>query len=110
MGSTNTPTEVESVPTGWAIIARNESVVQIIDTLLDLPPRREFNKTELAEIAAVSRKSVHTHVDLLLELGILDEVADTSPQRYRFDPSSEVARAIVTLDGAVNNAGPHAGR
>lgn len=103
------PGVADTAATGWTVLAKNDSVVDIIDTLLDLPPRREFNKTELANLAGVSRKSVYTHIGLLLTLGILTEVPDTSPQRYRFDPENEVATALITLDGAVNNAGPYAG-
>ncbi|MFB6199163.1 MAG: winged helix-turn-helix domain-containing protein [Halobacteriaceae archaeon] len=106
--STAAPGEAGDYPTGWGLIARNRSVVNIVDTLLDLPPHREFNKSELAELADVSRKSVHTHLDLLLELGIVEEVPETSPQRYRFDPESEISTLIIKLDGAINNAGPEA--
>lgn len=97
-------------PTGWGVIAKNDSVVEILDTLLDMPPHREFNKSELAEFADVSRKSVHNHIDLLLYLGIMTEVPETSPTRYRFNPENEVAEAFIRLDAAVNNAGPHAGK
>lgn len=102
-------TDVEEPTTGWKLIARNDSVVDVIDTLLDVPPRREFNKSELAEHADVSRKSVHSHIDLLVALEVLEEVPGTSPQRYRFDPQSPVSSALVRLDGAVNNAGPFSG-
>lgn len=103
---TAAPGEAGDHPTGWDVIARNRSVVKIVDALLDLPPHREFNKTELADFADVSRKSVHTHFELLLELGIVEPVPKTSPQRYRFEPENDVAKAIIQLDGAVNNAGP----
>lgn len=106
---TKGPEELDAPPTGWAVIAKRDSVVDIIDALLDLPPHREFNKTELARHADVSRKSVHNHIGLLLYLGVMSEVPDTSPQRYRFDPENEVATALIELDGAVNNAGPYAG-
>lgn len=112
MRGTRTPrTHVEAgdVATGWTVIAKNDSVVDIIDTLLDMPQKREFNKSELAEFAGVSRKSVHNHIDLLLQLEVVAEVPGTSPQRYRFDADSEVAEHLIRLDGAVNNAGPHAG-
>lgn len=92
--------------TGWRVIARNNSVVEIIDALLDMPPHREFNQSELAEFADVSRKSVHNHLGLLLDLDIVTEVPNTSPQRFRFNPESDISQAIVRLDGAVNNAGP----
>jgi DNA-binding transcriptional ArsR family regulator len=94
--------------TGWRVIADNPSMVAIIDTLLSLPDRREFNKSELAEFADVSRRSVQTHTSTLLRLGVVEEVPNTSPPRYRFDPGSEVSEALVRLDGAVNRNGPHA--
>lgn len=77
----------------------------MIDALLDLQPRREFNQTELAELAGVSRQSVGRHLELLLETGIIEPVANTNPQRYRFDEKSSVSEAIVRLDGAMNAAG-----
>lgn len=102
-----TPESTGDIPTGWGVIARNRSVVEIVDALLDMPPHREFHKSELAEFADVSRKSVHNHIELLLALDIVSEVPETSPQRYRFNPESEVSQALIQLDGAVNNAGPH---
>lgn len=92
-------------PSGWLAIALNQSIAYIIDALLDLPPRREFNQTELAEMAGVSRQSVSTHIDFLLAVSIVEPVEGTSPQRYRFYPESNVSRALVALDGAMNRAG-----
>lgn len=102
----NVPEGVSEPLTGWSVIARNRSVVDIVDALLDLPPHREFNKSELADLADVSRKSVHNHLGLLLALGVVVEVEGTSPQRYRFHPEGEVSEAVIRLDGVVNNAGP----
>ncbi|WP_248518058.1 MarR family transcriptional regulator [Salinarchaeum laminariae] len=93
-------------PTGWLVLARHESVATIVDALLDHPPHAQFTQTELADAAEVSRQSVHRHLDLLLDLGVLEPVEGTSPRRYRFDPESDVSEAIVRLDGAVNAAGP----
>ena len=95
-------------PSGWLVLTRNESVPYIVDALLDGPPQREFNQTELAEHAGVSRQSVGRHLDLLVDIGVLEPVDGTSRQRYRFDPDSPVSEAIVRLDGAMNAAGPEA--
>lgn len=92
-------------PSGWLALTKNESVPYVVDALLDLPTGREFNQTELAEHAGVSRQSVSRHLDLLLTAGILEPVPDTSPQRYRFDEESPVSRALIRLDGAMNDAG-----
>ena len=93
----------EQFPTGWLVLAKNESAAKIIDALLDLPPYREFNQTELADMAGVSRQSVRNHKELLLSVGVIEHVQNTS--RYRFDPKSEVSKAIIQLDGAMNSAG-----
>lgn len=96
-------------PSGWLILTRNESVPFIVDALLDHPPRREFNKTELAEAAGVSRQSVARHLDLLLTVDVVEPVEGTSPQRYRFDPEASVSKALIRLDGEMNTAGPGTG-
>jgi hypothetical protein len=47
-------------PSGWLALTRTESAPLIVDALLDLPPGREFNKTELADHAGI-----HSDVTLL---------------------------------------------
>ena len=98
----------EAHPSGWLVLTKNDSAAKIIDALLDLPPHREFNQSELAEQAGVSRQSVNRHLDLLLGIEVIEPVENTRPQRYRFDPTSDVSRAIIQLDGAMNAAGPEA--
>lgn len=100
----------EEYPSGWLKLTSKESVSYIIDALLDLPEKREFNQTELAEMAGVSRKSVTRHIDLLKQVEIIEPVPDTSPTRYRFNPDSVVSQAIMELDVAMNKMGPEGGR
>lgn len=66
-----------------------------------MPPGREFNKTELAERAGVTRQSVTNHVDVLLELEVIEGVPGTSPQRYRV-ADSEVVQTLFELNSALN--------
>ena len=54
----------------------------IVDALLDAPPHREFNQTELAEHTEVSRQSVSQYLDLLVGVGIVKPVGETSRKRY----------------------------
>ena len=68
------------------------------DALLNSLPQREFNQTELAEHAGVSRQSVGRHLDILVDAGIIEPVDETSRQRYRFAPESPVSEALVRLD------------
>jgi len=107
LGEGKSPHE-NSQPTGWQLLAKNQSVVKMIDTLLSMPPHREFNKSEFASLSDVSRKSVHTHFDLLREVGLVESVPESSPQRYRLNQDNEVTKKLIELDGAVNNAGPYA--
>jgi DNA-binding MarR family transcriptional regulator len=96
----------EKYPSGWLVLTKNESAAKIVDALLDLPPHREFNQSELADEAEVSRQSVSRHLDLLLEIEVIEPVTNTRPQRYRFSPESNVSQAIIQLDAAMNAAGP----
>ncbi len=90
-------------PSGFLALTRHESVPIIVDALLDLPPGREFNKTELADHAGVTRQTVGNHVDLLLDLELIEEVPDTSPRRYQV-AESEVIRELLEFNSALNVA------
>ena len=91
-------------PSGFLQLTRHESVPLIIDALLDLPPGRECNKTELADHAGVTRQTVGAHVERLLELNVLEPVPETSPQRYRLAESA-VVEELLALNSALNAAG-----
>lgn len=93
-------------PSGLMALMKNESIAYILDALLDAPPHREYNQSELARQAGVSRQTVNRHLELLVGLGIMDEVDETSPTRYRFNPDSDVSTQLIKLEGAVNAAGP----
>jgi len=92
--------------TGWRVLAGTPTVVEIVDTLLDLPARREFNKSELAELAGVSRRSAQSHTETLVQAGVLVAVPETTPQRYRVDEESDVVEHLWELDAAVARNGP----
>ena len=92
-------------PSGWLAITRHDSIPKMIDAMLDLPPHREFNQTELAEMAGVSRQSVSRHLGFLLDIEVIEPVENTSPQRFRFDPENEISQALIQLDGAMNAVG-----
>lgn len=91
-------------PSGFLYLTQHEGIPIIIDALLDLPPGREFNKTELAEHAGITRQTVTNYIDLLLELAIVEEVPNTTPQRYRV-AESPVVEELFELNSALNAAG-----
>ncbi|ACV10491.1 conserved hypothetical protein [Halorhabdus utahensis DSM 12940] len=89
-------------PSGWFHLTQHDAVPILVDALLDLPPNREFNKTELAEHAGVTRQTVGNYTALLLEVELLEEVPNTSPRRYRV-ADSDVVRELFELNSALNN-------
>lgn len=88
-------------PSGFLYLTKHESVPILLDALLDLPPGREFNKTEFADHAGVTRQTVSTYTELLLEMDIIEEVPNTSPQRYQL-AESDVVRELFELNSALN--------
>jgi len=91
-------------PSGVLHLFQHESVPILIDAILTLPPGREFNKTEFAEHAGVTRQTVSNYIDLLLETDIVEEVPNTSPRRYRV-AKSDVVQELFELNSALNTAG-----
>jgi DNA-binding MarR family transcriptional regulator len=90
-------------PSGFLYLLKHEGVPILIDALLDLPPGREFNKSELADHAGVTRQTVSNYIDLLLEVEIVEEVPNTTPRRYRV-AQSEVVQELFELNSALNAA------
>lgn len=89
-------------PSGWLELTDGEGLPFLIDALLDAPPGREFNKTELGDRAGFTRETVRSYIDRLVELGIVKEVPDTSPQRYRLNEDGRVTQEVFDLNSAVN--------
>lgn len=87
-------------PSGWLMLTRDQGTQLLIEALID-GANREFNKTELADYAGVSRPTVASHIDLLLDLEVVEEIPETSPQRYRLDVESDVTQAILEVNGTV---------
>lgn len=90
-------------PSGWLYLCQHESVHFIIDAFLQVDPKKEFNKTELAEFAGISTQSVRRHIDKLVELGIVAETA--GGKRYHYNLESEVGQLIAELNGEINAIG-----
>jgi Fic family protein len=91
-------------PTGVLHLFQHESVPILLDAVLTLPPGREFNKTEFADHAGVTRQTVSNYIDLLLETDVVEEVPSTSPRRYRV-AKSPVVEELFELNSALNTAG-----
>lgn len=88
-------------PSGLLYLMGNEGVPILLDALLDLPPGREFNKTEFAEHVGVTRQTVANYVGLLQEVEIVEPVPNTSPLRYRLAEGA-VVEELFELNSAIN--------
>lgn len=91
-------------PSGWLHLMQHDEIPYLVDALLGFPPDREFTATELAEHACVPRENVEDSTALLLEVELIESVADSSPARYRVADSA-VARAIFELNSALTTVG-----
>lgn len=87
----------EGSPSVWMAIAGNKTIPLVVDALLDAPPGREFNKTELAEYAGTTPQSIQNHIENLLRFQIIEAVPDTEPTRYRLDMDSPVIKELFQL-------------
>lgn len=87
-------------PTGWLYLCQHESVHLMIDALLQVDPKKEFNQSELAEFAGVSRQSVRRHIDKLVELGVVATTA--SGRRYHYNLDSPVGQRVAELNAEIN--------
>ena len=92
----------DEYPSGLRVLLQNESVGYMLDALMDMPGT-QFNKSMLAETAGVSRQSVHTHIALLTNLGIVREIDTSDTVEYTLDEDAEIVRLLYRLDGVIHS-------
>lgn len=101
----NKPSEIAALrdeyPSGLRVLLQNESVGYMLDALMDMPGT-QFNKSLLAEKAGVSRQSVHTHIGLLVNLGIVEETDASNTTQYTLNQEAEIVRLLYRLEGKIN--------
>jgi DNA-binding transcriptional ArsR family regulator len=90
-----------SNPSGWLYLIQHDSVPVLVDALLDWPTDREFTVQEFADHAGVVRQTVSKHCEVLLDVGLIEEVPDTYPQRYRIS-ESPVTKELFAFNSAIN--------
>lgn len=90
-------------PSPWLELTGNQTLPKVVDALLDAPPGKEFNKKELGDFAGVSRESIRAYIDVLVGFGIMEEVPDSSPTRYRLNDRGKVTVELFELNSALNS-------
>ncbi len=92
----------KTFPSGWMELTRVETLVLLVDVLLEAPPTREFTCDELADKAGLNRRSVEAHVDSLVELGLVEELdVDRETPRYTVNERSPIKRRLDDLNVTV---------
>lgn len=91
----------DEYPSGIRVLMQNESVGYMIDALMDMP-ETQFSKSLLADKAGVSRQSVHTHIGLLKNLGIVREIQGENNTEYTLNDGDDIVRQLHILEGLVH--------
>lgn len=91
-------------PSGWMTITQHESIPYMIDAFLDYSPAEQFTKKELASQAGLTPKSVRKHIDVLLDLGIVESVdAGGRWPKYTLNAESPITQKIVELNSIISD-------
>lgn len=85
-------------PSGWMELSRYETLVLVIDALLESDPSREFTSSELAEYSGSTRRSIEDHIDSLVRLDVVKELEDRDPIRYSLNERSPITQKLFELN------------
>lgn len=89
-------------PSGWMELARYETLVLVIDALLESNPNREYTEQELAEQSGCSKKSVDEHLESLVRLGVVNKLEGRVPPRYSLNEKSPITQGLYDLNLTVS--------
>lgn len=85
-------------PSGWMEVSRYETLVLVIDRLLETNPNREFSSQELADQSGSTKRSVENHINSLVSLGVIEELEDRDPIRYSLNEKSPITQKLFELN------------
>lgn len=92
----------EEEPQGLLYFTRYDSIPIMVDALFDSPTSREFNRRELADKAGLSPRSVGDRIDILHELGVIEQVEGTD--RLTLNLNGAITWKLRELDGLIKRA------
>jgi DNA-binding transcriptional ArsR family regulator len=74
--------------------------VRILSAFLaDPDPDFDYNITEIAEMAGVTRNTVYRHIDDLLEIGVITQTRETGQsKRYKLNKDNPAAKRLAQLE------------
>jgi DNA-binding transcriptional ArsR family regulator len=86
-------------PSGWMELTRYDTLVLVIDAMLEAPESREFTTGEISTKSGASERSIKDHIDVLVELGILDELREGRDEpRYTINNDSLITKKLYDLN------------
>lgn len=88
-------------PSGWMKLARYETNILVIDTLLQELPNREFTVSELADHSGASSRSIGDHIEDLVELGIVQQLPGRKNVRYQLNQQNPIVKDLYNLNNTV---------
>lgn len=88
----------KNFPSGWMELARYETLVLIIDALLESSPSREYTLEELGDEAGPSDKSIEGHLDKLVKFGVIERLDRHPDDRYSLNAHSPITQKLYELN------------
>jgi len=81
------------------LLGNGPKVSIIAAFLADPDPEFDYNVTEIAELAGVSRNTVYRHLDDLVDIGVIQKTRESggSP-RYKLNKDNTAAKRIAQLE------------
>jgi len=89
--SSNTKSYVDASP--FVRLLETKSRVRMVDVFLG-KHYEELTASEVADLADINQSSVSRNIDTLLEIGIIDKVGESTPQRYTLNKSHPVSNSL----------------
>jgi len=90
---------------GWTELTKRPAAAKLLHALLDAQGM-DLNKSDLAEMADVGRRTVHNNIDLLVDLGLVEETRTTGgAQMYALQDAEDApaVKAFVHFHDALAN-------
>ena len=89
-------------PSGWMELTRYETLVMTIDAMLEAPATREFTIGEISNKSGASERSISSHIDTLVELGIVTKLEEGRDEpRYSVNNDGVITKKLYDLNTAV---------
>lgn len=86
-------------PSGWMTLTRYETVVLILDALLESPAERPLTIEELANKSGATRRSINDRIGNLVDLGIVNRRETASDENaYSINNDSPITKRLYDLN------------